>query len=235
MNNKTISTILIVIVAFIAGYFVNEFTGSGKIKSESAVKLESTYDSLSYLLGLNIGYQSVDFQLTEINPALVGSGINTVLNDSSEFDQMAVQSLTGEVQGRIQQEKSKLAITEGTEFLEKNRVKDGVIETESGLQYEVLQEGDGAMPADTSVVKVHYHGTLLDGTVFDSSVDRGEPVEFPLNRVIAGWTEGLQLMSVGSKYRFYIPQELGYGDRPAGQIPPNSLLIFDVELLDIVE
>lgn len=235
MNNKTLSTFLIVIVALAAGCQADNFQSAKRIVPESKVKLENSYDSLSYLLGLSIGYQSVDFQLTEIDPALVGSGINTVLNDSSVYDRGTVQMLTSEVQGRVEQQKSQSNIQEGKEFLDKNRVKDGVIETESGLQYEVLREGDGAMPTDTSVVKVHYHGTLLDGTVFDSSVDRGEPVEFPLNRVIAGWTEGLQLMSVGSKYRFYIPQELAYGSRRQNQIPAYSTLIFEVELLDIVE
>jgi FKBP-type peptidyl-prolyl cis-trans isomerase FklB len=121
------------------------------------------------------------------------------------------------------------------EFLETNRLKEGVHVTESGLQYEVLKQGKGAMPKATDKVKVHYHGTLIDGTVFDSSVDRGEPAEFGLNQVIPGWTEGLQLMNVGSKYKFYIPQELGYGKNNAGSIPPFSTLIFEVELLDIVK
>lgn len=122
---------------------------------------------------------------------------------------------------------------EGKRFLEENAKKDGIIVTESGLQYEVLKQGKGKKPAATDKVKVHYHGTLIDGTVFDSSVERGEPASFALNQVIAGWTEGLQLMPVGSKYRFYIPQELGYGSRAAGSIPPYSTLIFEVELLSI--
>ena len=122
---------------------------------------------------------------------------------------------------------------EGERFLEANKLKDGVQVTESGLQYEVLTMGKGPKPEATDRVKVHYHGTLIDGTVFDSSVDRGEPATFGLNGVIAGWTEGLQLMPVGSKFRFYIPQELGYGSRATGSIPPYSTLIFDVELLSI--
>ncbi|MBR1996526.1 MAG: FKBP-type peptidyl-prolyl cis-trans isomerase, partial [Paludibacteraceae bacterium] len=108
-----------------------------------------------------------------------------------------------------------------------------VTTTESGLQYEVLKMGKGKKPAATDRVKVHYHGTLIDGTVFDSSVDRGEPIVFGLNQVIKGWTEGVQLMPVGSKFRFYIPQELGYGAQNAGSIPPYSTLIFEVELLGI--
>ncbi len=122
---------------------------------------------------------------------------------------------------------------QGEKFLEENKLKEGVITTESGLQYEVLKMGNGKKPAATDRVKVHYHGTLIDGTVFDSSVDRGEPIAFGLNQVIAGWTEGVQLMPVGSKFRFYIPQHLGYGERQAGSIPPYSTLIFEVELLGI--
>ncbi len=122
---------------------------------------------------------------------------------------------------------------EGEKFLVENGLREGVITTESGLQYEVIKMGKGKKPSATDRVKVHYHGTLIDGTVFDSSVERGEPITFGLNQVIKGWTEGVQLMPVGSKFRFYIPQELGYGAQQAGNIPPYSTLIFDVELLEI--
>lgn len=123
---------------------------------------------------------------------------------------------------------------QGLKFLEENKLKEGVVVTESGLQYEVLTMGNGKKPSETDRVKVHYHGTLIDGTVFDSSVERGEPIVFGLNQVIKGWTEGVQLMPVGSKFRFYIPYELGYGERGAGQqIPPYATLIFEVELLGI--
>ena len=122
---------------------------------------------------------------------------------------------------------------DGEKFLAENALKEGVITTESGLQYEVLKMGRGKKPAATDKVKVHYHGTLIDGTVFDSSVERGEPITFGLNQVIKGWTEGVQLMPVGSKFRFYIPQELAYGAQEAGSIPPYSTLIFEVELIDI--
>ena len=122
---------------------------------------------------------------------------------------------------------------DGEKFLAENALKEGVTTTESGLQYEVIKMGKGKKPAATDRVKVHYHGTLTDGTVFDSSVERGEPTSFGLNQVIKGWTEGLQLMPVGSKFRFYIPQELGYGAQAAGSIPPYSTLIFEVELLSI--
>jgi len=122
----------------------------------------------------------------------------------------------------------------GKDFLAKNKAIDGVIETASGLQYQVLQKGEGSEhPTARSNVKVHYHGTLIDGTVFDSSVERGAPISFGLNQVIKGWTEGVQLMTVGDKFKFFIPAELGYGTRSAGKIAPGSLLIFEVELLDI--
>jgi len=119
-------------------------------------------------------------------------------------------------------------------FLENNKKNKNVITTASGLQYEVLREGTGTKPKATDKVKVHYHGTLIDGTVFDSSVERGQPIEFALNQVIPGWTEGVQLMPVGSKFRFFIPPALGYGGQAAGKIKPNSILIFEVELLDII-
>lgn len=122
----------------------------------------------------------------------------------------------------------------GQAFLEENAKKEGVVCLESGLQYQVLQMGEGEKPTETDQVTCHYHGTVIDGSVFDSSVERGEPASFPLNRVIKGWTEGLQLMPVGSKFRFFIPAQLGYGPRAVSAIiGPNSTLIFDVELLGI--
>lgn len=122
----------------------------------------------------------------------------------------------------------------GNEFLAQNKTKEGVITTASGLQYQVLTQGDGTVhPKASDTVTVHYHGTLIDGTVFDSSVDRGEPIAFPLNRVIKGWTEGVQLMVVGDKYRFFIPSDLAYSNRSTGKIGGGSVLIFDVELLKI--
>ena len=148
------------------------------------------------------------------------------------------KDMTGEQAGQyIQNTLSSLKYgnvkEQGEQFLAENKLKEGVIETESGLQYEVITMGKGPKPSATDRVKVHYHGTLIDGTVFDSSVNRGEPIVFGLNQVIAGWTEGVQLMPVGSKFRFYIPQNLAYGDREAGSIPPYSTLIFEVELLGI--
>ena len=132
--------------------------------------------------------------------------------------------------------KAQRAKQEGIDFLANNAAKEGVTVTASGLQYEVLTAGSGKSPVATDLVTVHYHGTLIDGTVFDSSVERGEPASFPLNGVIPGWTEGLQLMQEGGKTRFYIPSELAYGDRAASElIGPGSTLIFDVELIKVGE
>lgn len=131
-------------------------------------------------------------------------------------------------------EKAAANLKAGQDFLEANKQKPGVVALPSGLQYEVLTEGSGPKPSASNKVTCHYHGTLIDGTVFDSSVQRGQPATFPLNMVIKGWTEGLQLMSQGSKWRFFIPANLGYGDRQvSAQIGPNSTLVFDVELLGI--
>jgi len=134
----------------------------------------------------------------------------------------------------MKNEKAAANLKAGQDFLEANKTKPGVVALPSGLQYEVMVEGAGAKPLASNKVTCHYHGTLIDGTVFDSSVRRGQPATFPLNAVIKGWTEGLQLMSIGSKWRFFIPPHLGYGDRQVGgQIGPNSTLIFEVELLGI--
>ncbi|GAC1420525.1 MAG: hypothetical protein NVS1B13_20170 [Flavisolibacter sp.] len=135
---------------------------------------------------------------------------------------------------QFKNDKAQENLKAGIDFLTANKKKPGIISLPSGLQYEVLTEGKGIKPKSSSKVTCHYHGTLIDGTVFDSSVKRGQPATFPLNMVIKGWTEGLQLMSVGSKWRFFIPSDLGYGDRQvSAQIGPNSTLIFEVELLEI--
>ncbi|MDT0595156.1 FKBP-type peptidyl-prolyl cis-trans isomerase [Glaciecola petra] len=176
----------------------------------------------------------------EVDYTALEAGFTDILAGTSAFSEEEIKNLNiaADQKFRAAQE-AKLAAAsatskaDGEAFLAANKDKEGVVTTESGLQYMVIQEGNGASPAAADTVSVHYEGTLTDGTVFDSSIERGTPASFPLNRVISGWTEGLQLMQVGAKYRFFIPSELGYGSRAAGKIPAHSALIFDVELLEV--
>lgn len=201
--------------------------------------LNNENDSLSYFLGLTLGY---DFQTLpfDANPDLVIAGLAGAMNGSTGYSRQNTEAVFRQLQMTIQAkeqekaaEEASLKEQEGATFLKENGEREGVITTASGLQYEVLVKGDGPMPADTSEVEVHYEGSLLDGSIFDSSYERGEPISFPLNRVIPGWTEGVQLMPVGSTYMLYIPSDLGYGSQGTGPIPPNSVLIFKIELLGI--
>lgn len=214
--------------------------------------LGTELDSVSYAVGLNMGSQMrTGFDEIDVDMYIQGlrSGIDStdVLLDQAGAQQVVqsyFQKKQQEQANKQKEEAEKKALEEygdvkaaGEKFLEENMTKDGVEITESGLQYIVMKQGGGEKPTATSTVKVHYHGTLIDGTVFDSSVDRGEPTQFGVGQVIPGWTEGLQLMSVGSKYKFFIPQDIAYGAnvRPGGKIKPFSALIFEVELLEIVK
>lgn len=193
--------------------------------------------NLSYAYGMLIGtdLKSKGFTGENINADELAKGLKDALDGKTEMEMSAAQSMVQQEFNKVQESSKSKSVEEGKKFLDANAKRKEVKTTASGLQYEVIQEGKGANPTLQDKVKVHYHGTLPNGTVFDSSVERKEPISFPLNGVIQGWQEGLQLMTVGSKYKLYIPANLGYGDRPAGKIPANSVLVFEVELLGINE
>jgi FKBP-type peptidyl-prolyl cis-trans isomerase FklB len=200
-------------------------------------------DKVSYALGLGIGQQLAQMGATELNVDDFAQSIKDVLSGSElkvshREAQQIVQDYFAKKEAAMnaaRAEQGKAAKEEGEKYLKENAKKEGVITTPSGLQYQVLKEGNGKKPTAKDSVKCHYEGFLIDGTVFDSSVQRGEPAVFGLQQVIAGWTEGLQLMSEGGKYRFFIPYRLAYGEGGAGaMIPPFATLIFDVELIEVM-
>ena len=210
-----------------------------KAASKTATKappgLEDVKSQASYAIGVNIG-RDLARVASECDIELLVQGLRDALAKKKPVltdDQMqeALTSFSKEVQSKAE-EKNKSA---GAAFLAENKKKKGVMTTKTGLQYKVLKAGEGDSPKKTTVVKVHYHGTLTDGTVFDSSVERDEPAEFPVDRVIPGWTEALLAMKVGDKWQIVIPSELGYGAQGNGPIPPHAVLVFDVELLEIVK
>lgn len=211
---------------------VSAYTGIATAQDD---KLASDEAKVSYALGMMVGervlkqYENIDYDTLIEAMKAQHAGEETLM--SMEEAQNALQA-----QAEAAASEAAMAAKEaGDEFLAENAARDGVSVTESGLQYEVIEEAEGDKPTLESTVSVHYVGTLMDGTEFDSSVARGEPAQFPLNGVIPGWTEGLQLMNVGSKYRFVIPSDLAYGDRGAGQsIGPGETLVFEVELLEIL-
>lgn len=198
-------------------------------------------DKVSYALGIGIGRQLSQMGAAALNIDDFAQAIKDVLAGNLKMNETEAQQLVQDFfakQEAKQQaeaaEKGKSAKAEGERFLVENGKKAGIITTPSGLQYQVLREGNGKSPKSTDTVECHYEGTLIDGTKFDSSYDRGQTATFPLNQVIAGWTEGLQLMQEGGKYRFFIPYNLGYGERGAGaSIPPFAALVFDVELVAV--
>lgn len=193
-------------------------------------------DQVSYALGMNIAQNLANSGLKELNFDAFTKGIRAVMeNTTPELDVEKANHILQQFFSELEKKKFQANIEEGKNFLEKNSKRSEVTALPSGLQYEIIQKGDGVTPTGTDKVKCHYHGTLVDGTVFDSSVERGEPAEFPVSGVIQGWVEALQLMQVGSKWRLFVPSNLGYGERGAGGvIGPHATLIFEVELLEIV-
>lgn len=215
--------------------------GCGQQAGTGSTKLASQEDSVSYILGYKMG-ENLKQQSVPVNPAIIYSGMQAGFTGvAAPMHDSTMQSVMMAFQVRmmgVQHQKDSAAAIDnekaGAAFMETNKTKEGVKTTASGLQYKVLKEGAGAKPKATSTVTVHYTGTLLDGKKFDSSYDHGQPATFQLNQVIPGWTEGVQLMTPGSKYQFWIPGNLGYG--PQGSpptIPPNATLVFEVELLAV--
>ena len=191
-------------------------------------------DKVSYALGMSIGHQLQQMNATDLNIDDFAQAITDVFNGDAKLSDAEAQAAVQDFFSRKAEEQAKAAKAEGENFLAENAKKEGVKTLPSGLQYKVLREGDGRKPSATDKVACHYEGTLINGEVFDSSYRRGETATFGLNQVIKGWTEGLQLMQEGAKYRFFIPYNLAYGEHGAGQsIPPYAALIFDVELIKV--
>jgi len=209
------------------------------VKNDKAIgakmKQKKQMDKLSYALGMSMASSLLQSGLTDIDVESFAQGFKEMMiNGASAMSPQEADQVIRAYFEKKQKEMLTNNLKAGREFLAENAKREKVISLSSGLQYEILKEGSGEKPKATDKVKCHYHGTLLDGTVFDSSVQRGQPAIFGVNQVIQGWVEALQMMPVGSKWRLYIPSELAYGERGAGKdIEPNSTLIFDVELLSI--
>jgi FKBP-type peptidyl-prolyl cis-trans isomerase FklB len=210
-------------------------------KEQTVAKMESLQDKVSYGIGLRIG-KDFKSQQVELNPDLLMKGIEDGLAGTEPLlsDEQIRETMVAFQQEMMEREKTRLEeasvnnAEEGKKFLEENAKKEGVVTLPSGLQYKVITEGSGKQPSAEDTVKVHYRGTLVDGTEFDSSYSRNEPAEFPVGGVIPGWTEALQLMKEGSKWQLVLPPELAYGERGAGpRIGPNATLVFEVELLEV--
>jgi len=201
------------------------------------VSLKSDIDSVSYCIGLSIGGNLKTSPMKEINYLAIAKGLEDGFSETGTIDPYEANRIISVYMQRLEEEQTTENLKTSQEFLEANKSKSGVVTLPSGLQYKIVREGTGPKPKLTDKVTVHYHGTLIDGTVFDSSVDRGEPASFPVNGVIMGWQEALQLMPVGSKWELYVPSNLAYGDRAmqGSKIQANMALIFEVELISIDE
>lgn len=209
------------------------------LSAQEQVELKNQLDSLNYFFGLTLGY-SLETAPFETNSELISTGLVQAVDKQSSYDAETARSMFQNLHNAMQMHQTGASddggsenLAKGEAFLAENGQREGVITTQSGLQYEVIKLGSGPQPTASSEVEVHYEGTLIDGTVFDSSYERGESISFPLNRVITGWTEGVQLMPTGSTFIFYIPSGLAYGPRDTGSIPAHSTLIFKIELLGI--
>ena len=200
------------------------------------MKYTDELDKVSYSLGLSIASNLISSGVTTINAEAFIDGLNVVFSGKMpDIMPDEANNILQDYFDKLQQAKGKEAKAEGEKFLAENKKKEGVVALPSGLQYKILTAGNGPKPKASDTVKCHYEGRLINGTVFDSSIRRNEPAEFPVSGVIAGWVEALQLMSEGAKWKLYIPSDLGYGARGAGEmIPPHSTLVFEVELLEVL-
>jgi FKBP-type peptidyl-prolyl cis-trans isomerase FklB len=209
----------------------------GKVENVEKMELKTEIDSVSYGIGVNIAKNLVGQGLTDLNVEAMAAALKDVISgDTLKMEEEECMSFVNAYMQGAQERQAQASIEVGREFLAANGKKKDVVTLESGMQYIIMKEGTGAIPGPTDKVKTHYHGTLINGEVFDSSVDRGQPISFPVNGVIKGWIEALQLMPVGSKWKLFIPYNLAYGERGSSpKIGPFSTLIFEVELLGIEE
>jgi FKBP-type peptidyl-prolyl cis-trans isomerase len=225
---KNISFIGILLIAMTGFQSCNK-------SSHKSFKADSSADSASYMIGISVGHNLKMSKMPSVNAALIAKGIDEVLKNDSATSIQEANKYLNQYFTELHEKIGKENLEKGRKFLEENKKVAGVIETASGLQIKTIQEGTGKSPNDSSVVKCQYKGTQLDGKVFDSSYDRGQPAEFSLRGVIKGWTEGFQLMKEGGKYQLFVPGDLAYGPRGGGQlIGPNETLIFDIELLEVL-
>ena len=246
MSRRSLITGLLLFLSGLVGYAVGTAQELTPPPKPTGPQMKTLEEKAAYAIGLDIG-RNIASGSGDLNPDLIAKGLLDAMKKAKPaLTDEEIQTTMAEFGKKMRaQEAAKIAasdpaagknLKEGKEFLAANKEKKGVVTTASGLQYQVITEGKGASPKKTDVVRVHYHGTLLNGKVFDSSVDRKEPAEFPVNRVIPGWTEALQKMKVGDKWKLFIPSDLAYGaNSPGDPIGPNSLLIFEVELLEIVK
>lgn len=199
--------------------------------------LKTASDSFSYAMGLSMASFYKQQGVTQINSAIMSKAINDAMKPGSSplLSEDQINTTISNYLQKIRSQKASGSKKAGEAFLAANKTKPGVITTASGLQYQIIKEGTGPKPLATDKIRCHYHGTLLDGTVFDSSVDKNQPIDYAVTGFIAGWIEALQLMPVGSKWRLFVPSNLGYGDQGSGLIPPGATIIFDLELLDILK
>jgi FKBP-type peptidyl-prolyl cis-trans isomerase FklB len=233
MKIRILSAVLLAVIITLP---INAQKNKEAKKEVKSVVLGTRMDSISYCLGILYGGNLVKYGFGEIKSNLMATGVDQMLTKQKPlFDEAQANEIVSKYAIEQQKLKGDKNLKEGKEFLEKNKTTPGVIVLPSGLQYKVLKDSTGPKPQLTDKVTVHYHGTLIDGKVFDSSIERGEPIQLNVNGVIEGWKEALQLMPTGSKWRLFIPSELAYGENPmsGGIIEPNMVLIFDVELLSI--